>query len=253
MKIQYCSDLHLELRGNSRYIKYNPIKPTGEILILAGDITYAGGHYYRHKFFNYISNNYKAVYMIAGNHEFYGDYDLKIQEKPVFEKIRENVFLINNKSISIDNLDLVFTTLWSKISPQRSFYISKRINDFYKIKYHGKILTTDNFNKIHKICLKFLQNYFENKKNEETIIVTHHLPTYKLVAEEFRGSKLNEAFAGEFYNLIEKSKASYWIYGHSHRNLPSKKIGKTQLITNQLGYVDYNEHKSFKNDIFIEI
>ena len=38
MKLQYCSDLHLEFPDNKEYILDNPIEPTSDILILAGDI-----------------------------------------------------------------------------------------------------------------------------------------------------------------------------------------------------------------------
>ncbi len=40
MKIQYASDLHLELRDNMNYLKSNPLPVIGEILVLAGDIYY---------------------------------------------------------------------------------------------------------------------------------------------------------------------------------------------------------------------
>ena len=38
MKIQYCSDHHLEFLENETYLRSNRIKPVGEITLLAGDI-----------------------------------------------------------------------------------------------------------------------------------------------------------------------------------------------------------------------
>ena len=64
MKIQYCSDLHLEMDDNNSFIKKNPIEPAGDILILAGDICYLRDIDAHGDFFDYCSKNWKHTYWI---------------------------------------------------------------------------------------------------------------------------------------------------------------------------------------------
>ena len=40
MKIQYASDIHLELSDNSRFIKSMPFEQAGDVLVFAGDTGY---------------------------------------------------------------------------------------------------------------------------------------------------------------------------------------------------------------------
>jgi hypothetical protein len=72
------------------------------------------------------------------------------------------------------------------------------------------------------------------------------------MAEEFKESKINGAFTSDLNDFMAQLPVEYWIYGHSHRNI-DKRIGSTQFLSNQLGYVFANEHLSFLPDKVVEI
>lgn len=64
---------------------------------------------------------------------------------------------------------------------------------------------------------------------------------------------LNQAFAVELHDFIERSGIEYWLFGHHHQDIADFKIGTTKMITNQLGYVKYNENIGFDNGRTIEM
>jgi len=253
MKIQYCSDLHLEFSVNNLFLKQNPITPVGDILILAGDITYLRDDFYRNPFFDYVSQNWKSIFWIPGNHEFYVGNDILNYDFNVPIKIRKNVFLVNNITLEINNIHFIFSTLWSKIDKLKEKYIQNYVSDFECIVYDDEKLSAKVFNKLHSESLKFLKNECKRLKDKRKVVVTHHLPSNQCNSIEFSGSKLNSAFCTELTDFVEKCSADYWIYGHSHRNLLEFEIGNTKMLTNQLAYVHLNEDKNYKSDAFFEI
>lgn len=252
MKIQYCSDLHLEFQGNKNYLKRFPLKPEGEILLLAGDIVLFKMMNEQDDFFNYCSDNFETTYWIPGNHEYY-HFDLADVETPLNEKIKENVFLLNNQTITYKNVELVFSTLSSHIPQLYEKMVQRGVNDFYQIKNNKQNLTATDFNALHKTDFAFLQTALASPTDKQRIVITHHVPTLMNYPEQYRNSNINSAFAVELFDTIESSNASYLIYGHHHCNTPEFKIGNTTLLTNQLGYVMQNEHQLFNPAAIIEI
>jgi predicted phosphohydrolase len=252
MIIQYASDLHIEFPENKEFLKVNSVQSNGDVLILAGDIvpfTILDKH---DDFFSYLSDNFKLTYWIPGNHEYYG-YDAGLKSGTFTEKIKNNVFLCNNTSVIIEDIKFVFSTLWTAISDAYRWQIEKSLNDFRVIQYNNYRLSAGQYNLMHDECLKFVTSELEQKSNEKIVVVTHHVPTFKNYPEEFSGDALNEAFAVELYNMIQTTQPDCWIYGHSHNNTPAFPISKTRMLTNQLGYVKYGEHKNFNNKVKINL
>ena len=252
MKIQYVSDLHLEFSENREFIRKNPLTPVGDILILAGDIVLFEKIECAEEFFNFCSSNFNETYWIAGNHEYYHG-NLEGRTGQFIENIRSNVHLVNNYWIQKDNTRIIFSTLWTSISPENAWHIQNGLNDYHVIKDGDKRFSTFRSNELFQENLAFIQEAVTKNELEKCIVVTHHVPTFMNYPEEYKGSVLNQAFAVELFDFIEQSTIDYWIYGHHHRNIETFNIGNTTLVTNQLGYVMSNEHKDFKRNNTIEL
>ena len=225
MKIQYASDLHLEFAENWRYLREHPLEKAGDILVLAGDIGYIGDENYSlHPFWNQVADQYEQVLVIPGNHEFYKYYDIASLQEGELVQIRSNVKVYYNAIVNMGDVDMILSTLWAHIPLQDAFATESGVTDFHRIMFEGETITFEQFNK--------------------ELVVTHHVPSFQLSSPDFKGSRINGAFVSNEDDFIETCGADYWIYGHSHRNI-DKLIGKTQCVSNQLGYVFAREHQSF--------
>jgi len=251
LKLQYASDLHLEFPQNREFLKQHPLQPVGDILVLAGDnVPFAVLD--KHKdFFNYVSDHFETTYWLPGNHEYY-HFDIAEKSGVLNEKIRSNVYLVNNTSVVHENIRLIFSTLWSKISPGNQWQIERSLNDFHTIKYKGNRFSAEQYNRLHTECLEFIQHELNESKAEKTAVFTHHVPTFLNYPAQYKCDVLNEAFAVELFDLIESSNIAYWVYGHHHHNTPEFNIGNTKLLTNQLGYLQLDEHMQFATNRYFQ-
>ena len=253
MKIQYASDLHLEFVENSSYFQANHLKVTGDILILAGDIhVFEHPKFLQNDFWDWASENYKQVIIAYGNHEFYNEGDLSLMKDGYKYKIRDNIYYYYNCVITIEDVDIIVSTLWSYIHKEHEKSCTSGVNDFNLIKYEGQKLTADIFNKEHEKCLNFIKKALNESKAKTKIVVTHHVPSSLLTAKEFEGSDINDAFTVDLTDYIKKCGAKYWIFGHSHRNI-NKVIGKTSCLCNQVGYIMADEQETFSREKNIDL
>ena len=252
MIIQYCSDLHLEFLENKKYIERHPLKPEGEILLLGGDILPLALNHHQYDFFDFVSDNFEAVYWIPGNHEYYG-YDAGEAANPLFGTIRNNVFLVNNTTIQYKDVNIICSSLWSNISPANERILQKSLADFSAIKMNGGPFLPHHFNQLHQTALGFIKGEVSKYATSKNIVLTHHVPTLREYPPKYRNSHLNEGFAVELYDYILDSGIAFWLYGHHHYNVTAFNIGVTNLLTNHLGYVRQYEHGSYRKNAVFEI
>jgi predicted phosphohydrolase len=259
MKIQYASDLHLEFPLNREWMKEHPLEAAGDVLILAGDICKLAQREDAEEFFDYLDKNFKHVYWVHGNHEYYGIIPNNIvdfQKHVVPQQFKKNIFLINNAIVTsrlFGTTEFIFSTLWSHVPPEKEFIVQQGVADYKYINMGSRMATVDDTNFMHANDLIYLKQKLEVPKTGTRIVTTHHVPTLMNYPERYKNSDISFAFATELHDLIADSDVDYWIYGHSHCNVPPFKIGNTTMLTNQLGYVRHNEHLEFNRGAIIEI
>jgi Icc-related predicted phosphoesterase len=251
VKIQYCSDLHLEFEQNNKFLLTNPISVCGDILILAGDIVPLHDEFLNNPFFSLISEKFREVFWVPGNHEYYynniSDYGSSFNIK-----VHDNIRIVNNIVLQIEGIRFIFSTLWSRISRANEKIIEQGVSDFECITNNSKKFRVADFNRLHDESLSFLRQSL-TERADKTVVITHHLPSSLCDSHVHNASPIKEAFCVDLTDYIEESNANFWIYGHSHYNQKPLIVGKTILLTNQLGYIHLNEHDSFKQNAYFSI
>ncbi len=247
MKIQYASDLHLEFAENLSFIEHGGMVPVGDVLVLAGDVSYLGDRkMWKRPFWDWCAEQFRETFVVPGNHEFYGGFDIGRTIVDYVLDVRPNVHYLNNRSVVLEDVELFFTTLWTKIDPKRLWSVQQGMNDFRLGKLNGKRFCANDVDDLHQLCLEWLSRALAVSTTKHKVVVTHHCPTMRKEFNSYPGGALNSAFQVDLDAFIEGSEVDYWIYGHTHFGGGSgSMIGQTKLLSNQLGYVFQNEHLSF--------
>ena len=168
-------------------------------------------------------------------------------------EIRHNVRVCYNSVIALnEETDLIASTLWAHIPPSEEYLTERCVSDFKRIRNGEFRLSAQRFNEEHEVCRNFIEKAVSESNATRIVVATHHVPSFALMAEEFKDSSINGAFTVELAGMIAESRINCWIYGHSHRNI-DKMIGSTRCVSNQLGYVFQNEHNTFRRDAVTEI
>ena len=209
---------------------------------------------WKRPFWSWCADHFRETFVVPGNHEFYGGFDIGHTMADYDLAVRPNVHYLNNRSVILEDTELLFTTLWTKIDPLRLWSIQQGMNDFRLGKLNGKRFCANDVDDLHQQCLDWLSSALAASTAKHKVVVTHHCPTMRKEFNSYPGSALNSAFQVDLDAFIEKSQVDYWIYGHTHFGGGSgSMVRRTKLLCNQLGYVFRNEYLDFDSKALLAI
>lgn len=250
MKFQVLSDLHLEFPDPF------DVLPVAENLIIAGDITtFKKLNTGQSQRFLSLIEPFKKVYYVPGNHEFYHS-DLEdvyallncpSDKLRILHRRGENLF---------ENMNIFGCTLWTDYMYDSEMMkrCSAYMNDNRLIRKNGLIATPQDLQAEHRLDLIALKHHLDMCRHnlEDTIVVTHHLPSYSSIDPRYKNSPINAAFASDLDYLIEEYRdvIRIWIHGHTHSSLDYK-LHDTRILCNPKGYGD--ENPNFNPLLTIEV
>jgi hypothetical protein len=107
----------------------------------------------------------------------------------------------------------------------------------------------------HMNTKEFFRNEIEKHPGKDTVVVTHHAPSYKSVHPHYaHDTHMNGGYASDLSEFIlDRPQIKFWTHGHMHD--PSDyMIGECRVICNPRGYVGYEQRtKEFDPTVGFDI
>lgn len=251
MKVQIVSDLHLEfltIVGVIELTERISNNSDADVLVLAGDICAlnkrsSGNLSY---FLDGVQDKYENIIYVMGNHEYYGTSysDVKeLMKKTV--KYRPNLTLLENESITIEDVTFYGTTLWFEETVQSSL-IKYNLNDYRCI----KDFTPDEY---CREAIKFIKSVEDSKSKK--MLITHHVPHSRFISPMYVGHEMNCFYLNEIGQYLNKF--DLVTFGHSHASVDYQFSDRTKAISNPRGYVNFpqteGENDKFNYQLIVEV
>lgn len=258
MNYYLLSDIHLELISNEHICENIIPKIINDCLqpctlLLCGDIGSVYNDEQRIKLKDFLiklKNHTDTVVYIPGNHEYYnGDNNvitMDMVEKHLTDICHQSNVILLIRNIFEDQKYIFYgCTLWTILDHDMSLYL----NDLRKIYVSGNtILDYKQYTQCHIKDGVWLYGQIQSKSNKPKIVLTHHLPTEKLIEDKYKSqSLLNKAFYVNMESLFPFVKS--WYCGHSHTR-QCITVGNTHLAINAVGYKgEFDSVKVLKLDL----
>lgn len=266
MFIRPASDIHNE------FSVFNlPVTAVDEkaVLVLAGDIALADAlNSTLVPFLDSVTDRFRDVLYIPGNHEYYRSSLLRADEKLADVcKRYQNVHYMQEKSMLLDGVRFIGATLWTDFdrgNPMVCLAAQNEMNDFVHIRTGNR--TTPYARKMRPIDVMginshnrfFIKEELEkaNAANEKAVVFTHHSPSIMSQSSVYKPGPIDYAYHNTgLEDMMLDYNPVLWIHGHSHHPVDYM-IGNTRILSNPRGYCKHpsgNEGLGYNGELVIEL
>jgi Icc-related predicted phosphoesterase len=260
VKLWIRSDLHCSLDALTTSFED---APEHDVAVLAGDIWSSIDKQIR----MLDSITEKPVVVVAGNHEF----DAKclpielMAAEVAAKRAGRRVRFLERSATVIQGVRFVGGTMWTDLnlygSDARSFSMShaqvngsefKSIyNDLPDVAGMPRLpFSPEDARRIHLQTREKIEEVMAQPFDGPTVVVTHHAPSKRSIAERWQGDVGSPAFASDLTGFIERLQPALWIHGHVHDSFDYS-IGKTRVICNPAGFE--GENPRYDPNLIVEV
>lgn len=253
MKLNILSDLHLSAAPFA-------LPDNGaDVVILAGDIARPCDAV------AWAARLDKPVLYVPGNHEFYGD-----TLDGAVTRLREacsgtQVRVLDDDEAVLGGVRFLGSTLWTDFrlfgdGDARAAAMregQRWIRDFTRIRTADApeaTFTPERSAALFDTHARWLAERLAIPHAGPTVVITHHAPSPSSIHPRFAGSPLNACFVSDAEHLLDGTRASLWIHGHTHDSFDYV-VNGTRVVCNPRGYArdGSNENPSFNPDLTIGV
>lgn len=233
MRIQYVSDLHLDMWKKTTFDE--TLEPKADYLVLCGDIAKLDDINLR-SFLEYVSERWKKIFWIPGNEEVWktsnvANYSIYKMEQLVSSY--KNIYVLYKKTYLLEDnsesLLIVGISLWHK---SRNDVKLKYHNNYY-VRAIDTPVDEHIFNREHKEQIAFLENILKEPKYP-LLIASYYSPFTWYNEEDWIQEPKYAIIDRDVEKLITYPIIA-WICGHNH--LPIEYIRRYNLLTGYEGSV----------------
>jgi hypothetical protein len=214
MRIQYASDLHLELWRKKTFDE--TLEPTAPYLVLCGDVAKLDDTNLR-AFLEYCSERWKLIFWIPGNSEIWEsskseEISLKKMKTVCSTYKNINILYMNTYLLEEDSekLLVVGLPLWHKPRDGMMLHYEKNIY----IKPLPSPIDSEIFKEAHKRNVEFLEKII--KKSRYPLLICSYYPPFTWLYEEDWIQEISSAIIDRELEKLVTYPIISWIVGHNH-------------------------------------